>query len=328
MKSASQSCKSWLWVLILFFAWTPATSEAQVGRFFYSLESLVGSARIVYVGEIITLEPVEYDKALTDTQKIGKPYRVVFKVSETIRGEEVDQIELILSLQITWELEFLQERAAKIMLVGGPDYYRRDLSEIGIEAQGKPATDEWFQFQLLEPVEDPEDEEAAKIAENAKHVKNVKHINGLNDSWRLFTNEFTVVQGSEKILKRARAFVEEHPKRIGSVSVRIPNEVGAKCGDPNAYCSIVLPICPSTLHTLDAIKKDPTDIMGDVETYEAGRGELTAKEIYEWNRETMLKSIDKAIDILKRKVAIKDLKTTDGTDPSKDDTPKTATQAK
>jgi hypothetical protein len=62
----------------------------------------VGQARIVHVGKIVELEPIEYGKPLTDKEKTGiKPYRLVFEVSETLRGDEVKRLELVLLPGIT-----------------------------------------------------------------------------------------------------------------------------------------------------------------------------------------------------------------------------------
>ena len=235
--------------LALLFALVPVVASAQVGREFVAVEAYVGRARVVHVGKILEITQIEYGKPLTDIQKSGKPYRLVFAVSETIRGEEVKSLELVLSLQRAHFLEYMRDHSIEIMLVGGPtrgDSYRD--AEIGIEEQGKQLDDERYQFRLLDNVKVPESGGKDSIA---------AQINRMYDSCRMFTNELEIVVGREAILKRARAFAKQYPDVLSAVSLRVPNEFGALCGDPNAFCMITLPICPETKTTLVALKDDP-----------------------------------------------------------------------
>ena len=236
-------------VLGLFLVLVPVVALAQVGREFVAVETYVGRSRIVHVGKIVDIKPIEFEKPLTDIQKLGKPHKLVFAVSETIRGEEVKSLELVLSLQSTHFLQHMRDHSAEIMLVGGPtrgESYRG--AEIGIEEQGKRVDDERYQFRLLDNVMVPESGGENSIA---------AQINRKYDSSRMFTNELKIVQGREAILKRARAFAKQHSDTLSAVSLRVPNEFGALCGDPNAFCIIALPICPETKTTLVALKDDP-----------------------------------------------------------------------
>jgi hypothetical protein len=245
-------------LVILLLACTPAVARAQVGRIFVSVEAYVGLARVVHVGKIVELEAIEYDKPLTRTQKIGKPYRLVFEVSETIRGEPVERLELVFSLQSTHHLAYLREQSAEIMLVGGPDnLHTLPRAEIGIEEQGKRVDGEWYQFRLLDPlaVPQPGSDESEKAAEHAAQ------LNKEYDSCRMFTSDLQIVQGRKAILQQARAFAKENTKLLSGVSLRVPNEFGELVGSPNAYCAITLPICPATKQTLTALKADPGRIL-------------------------------------------------------------------
>lgn len=85
--------------LALFLALAPVVALAQVGREFVAVEAYVGRARVIHVGKILEIKQIEYGKLLTETQKLGKPYRLVFEVSETIRGNETQRLELVLSLE-------------------------------------------------------------------------------------------------------------------------------------------------------------------------------------------------------------------------------------
>jgi hypothetical protein len=98
----------------------PVVALAQTVRRFDTVESCVGTARVVHVGKIVEIEPIEYGEPLTDNQKSGKPYRLIFAVSETIRGEEVMNLELVLSLERPYFLEYMRDQSIEVMLVGGP----------------------------------------------------------------------------------------------------------------------------------------------------------------------------------------------------------------
>ncbi|MFN0128598.1 MAG: hypothetical protein ACKV19_18150 [Verrucomicrobiales bacterium] len=210
----------------------------------------MGTARVVHVGKIVEIKPIEYGKPLTDNQKSGKPHRLVVAVSETIRGKEVQSFELVLLLDRTEFLEYMRDESIEVMLVGGPtrpgDSYSD--AEIGIEEQGKRVDDEGYQFRLLDNVPVPESGGDASMA---------AQINRRYDCWRMFTNELEIAVGREAILKRARAFAKLYPDILSAVSLRVPNQFGALCGDPNAVTSIALPICPETNTTLVALKEDP-----------------------------------------------------------------------
>lgn len=235
--------------LALFLAMLPVDAWAQIGREFVSVEAFVGQSRILHVGKIIEIKPIEYGKPLTDIQKLGKPHRLVFEVSETIRGKEVRRLELVLSLQSTHFLEYMRDQSIEVMLVGGPtvrDSYSG--TEIGIEEDGKQLADERYNFRLLDNVMVPESGGEDSIA---------AQINRKYDSSQMFTDELEIARGREAILRRARDFAHQYSDMLSFVSLRVPNEFGALCGDPNAYCIITLPICPETRTTLIALKDDP-----------------------------------------------------------------------
>lgn len=263
-------------VVFLLLAWMPSVGWAQVGREFVSVEAYVGLARVVHVGKIVELEQIEYEKPLKGIQKFGKPYRMVFEVSETIRGDKTERLELVLAPQSTHFLDYMREYSVEIMLVAGPN--RIDSSpraEIGIEEQGKRLDGERYQFRPLTPVNVPKSDGGDSIA---------SQLNNMYDSCRMFTNELEIVESREMILKRARAFAKEHTEMLSAVSIRVPNEFGAMCGTPNAYSRITFPMCRSTKKTLAAVKDDPSRIMDRVQArYE------------DFDRLQMLTSIDKAL---------------------------------
>jgi hypothetical protein len=275
-----------LWLTILILACTPTITWAQVGRTFVSVEAFVGLARVVHVGKIVELKAIEYDQPLTDTQKIGKPYRLVFAVSETIRGEKVEgeeaeRLELVLSLQSSYDLAYLREQGAELMLVGGPNSLRTlPRPEIGIEEQGQRVDGEWYQFRLLDPLPIPK----SGNSEFGDPAEIAAQLNRSYDACRMFTSDLEVVQGRKAILQRARAFAKEHTQQLSGVSLRVPNDFGALVGSPNAYCMITLPICPATQQTLTALKADPSRILRRIKS-----------EDEEWWLSHVRAEIDKAL---------------------------------
>ena len=82
----------------------------------------------------------------------------------------------------------------------------------------------------------------------------------------MFTINLKVIEGREAILDRVRAFSRKHPEILDSLIVVVPQEFGAKVGDPNAYSGLTLPVCPETRATLDALKKDPDLVLRQIET--------------------------------------------------------------
>jgi hypothetical protein len=268
--------RAWQCFVLLLVACVPAVSWAQVGRVFVSAEAYVGLARVVHVGKIVELKQIEYEKPLTSTQKLGKPYRLVLEVSETIRGNAVERLELVLSLQSTHYLEFMREQSVEIMLVGGPNSLRTiPRAEVGIEEQGKPVDGEWYQFRLLDPVKVPKSGAKAEIG---------SQLNKAYDSCRMFTNQLEIVEGRVAILKKARAFAKDHTKLLSGVSLIVPNEFGALCGSPNAYCAITLPICPGTKKMLVGLKDNPGRILRRIESRDK-----------EYDLSRLLAEIDKAL---------------------------------
>jgi hypothetical protein len=255
---------------------TPLSASAQVGRIFVSTDAYAGVSRIVYVGKIVELKRVDYEQRLTFIQKIGKPHRLVFEVAETIRGDEVRRLELVLSLQSTLCLEYMRDHSLQIMLVGGStrlDSFPR--AEVGIEERGKRADGEWYQFRVLDSVEAPESGAAMAIA---------SQINTSYDSGRMFTGDLQVVASGKEILQRVRDFAKSHPETLSAVTLRVPNEFGALCGSPNAYCGISLPICPETKATLIALKADPGLILRRIESRDES-----------YNRTLLAAEVDKAL---------------------------------
>lgn len=263
-------------VVIVLVTWMPSAGWSQVGREYVTIEGYVGLARAVRVGQIVKLERVDYPQPQSWRQNLGKPYRVVFEVSETIRGDRSERLELVLSLQSTHFLEYMRDHAVESLLVSGPN--RIDSSpnaEVGIAEQGKRFEDERYQFRLLTPV---------KVPENAGGDSIPAQLNRRYDSCRMFTNDLEVITGREAILKRARAFARAHTDLLSPISIQVPNEFGALCGTPNAFSIITLPMCPGSQKTLLAVKADPYRVLGRVQAKHAN-----------YDRAELLKTIEEAL---------------------------------
>ncbi len=242
----------------LLVALAPALASGQVGRIFISTEAYAGLARIIHVGKITELQQIEYKKPLTGIQKFGKPYRLVFEVSETIRGDKVKRLELVLAMQSRHFIEYMRDHSAEIMLVAGPNRLDSFPSpEIGIEEQGKRLDGERYQFRLLTPVKIPKSDGGDSIA---------SQLNKMYDSCRMFTNELEIVEGRDAILTRVRAYAKKHTKMLSAVTLVVPNEFGALCGTPNAYSGIMFPVCPETKTTITALKDDPGLILRRIDS--------------------------------------------------------------
>ena len=261
--------------LLALLSLTPLLASAQVGRIFVSAEAFAGQGRIIHVGKITNIEEVkeiEFEKPLTRIQKVGKPHRLVFEITETIRGEKLKRLELTLSLQHTLYLEYMRQQSVEIMLVGGPDImctYPRP--RIGLLEQGEQVEAEYYHFRVLDVMNVPEDDKrAAALA---------RQINLYYDSCRMFTNELEIVTGRDAILERVRSFAEKYPKRVPALSLNVPNGFGRLCGVPNAFCHITLPISPNTKKTLIALEEDPTSVLRHATHYRDFHRERLPKEV-------------------------------------------------
>jgi len=245
----------------LILALIPVMCSAQTGRVFVSLEAFVGQGRAVHLGTIEELAPIDYAEPLTDTQKLGKPHRLVFKVSGTIKGDRTDRLQCTLSLQRTIHLQYLRKHSVEIMLVAGAERLSGyHTPRVGIEEQGRRVDGQWYHFRLLEPLEIVGSDEDREVA---------RQINLRNDSGRIFTSDLKVIGGREAILERARAFAGKYPERLASVSIRFPKELAERCGDPNAYCYLTLPVCPAVRKTLMSIRDEPDAFFGRIQLREA-----------------------------------------------------------
>ena len=237
----------WIAVLALLGLWI--LTPAQRGRAFVSIEAHVGTASSVHVGFVKQLEPTQYEKPKEGFYP-GEPYRVTFAVSETIKGAPAQSLDLILTLQHTFELEYLRDNKIEVMLVATNQYIDEE-AELGLAPPGSR-----YSFRILQPIRHPKDTPKTEwIGEQL----NVSFNEG-----RMFDLKLNVVSRREEILKRARAFAKKYPEVLKAEYISVPNEFGAKCGYPNAFCLITLPLCPESKALALQLEKNPSRLLKDV----------------------------------------------------------------
>jgi hypothetical protein len=204
---------------------------------------------MVQVGKIEKFEPTEINRPLEAPQNFGKPYRVDFSVTETIRGERRKHLNIVLAIQIPAHLKYLRDNHVEVMLVAGPNYLNGESNlEVGIEEEGKPVAGQWYQFRILEPL----------LSTPVSLGRGIDEQTNIDDDYgRLFDCNLEVIHGRDVILNRARAFQKRYPNMMSSFWYRVPNAFGAQCGYANAFCGVTLPICPETERTLVAILRKP-----------------------------------------------------------------------
>ncbi len=231
----------------------PIFVAAQTGRGFVSVEGYVGLSKEVQVGKIEKFELIEYNKPLKAPESYGKPYRVSFAVSETIRGEKTKSVEIVLAVQIPGSLQYFKDHHTELMLVVSDDALDSvPMPEVGIEENGKRVDGTWYQFRILNPIAVPDEVQQTWIEQQ---------LGTSYDHGRMFDLDLAVVSGREQILKRARRFAKDHKEKCRSVWLRVPNSFGSLCGYPNAFCGISLPRTVKTERLLVSLLEKPDQIL-------------------------------------------------------------------
>lgn len=220
-----------------------------------AVEAYAACGRTIRVGKIQKIERIEYAKPLERNQTYGKPYRVSFKVEETIRGKEADKVELVLSCQHTLMLDYMQKSQSEILLVCSLGSIDSDPTpEVAIEEDGQRMDGYCYQFRFLD----------APLLRKGKDEEIVKQILTTYNSGRMFTADLKVMKGKKAILSRLRNFAKTHPETGQSVFLRVPNRFGELVGYANAFCGIRLPVCPETEKTLISVLHKPELILSRI----------------------------------------------------------------
>lgn len=180
---------------------------------------------MVYVGQIQSMEELPEAGLERKPDIYGKPYRVVFAVSEAIRGEKVKQVEFRLALQSTLYLDYMREHKFEILLSAGPTH---------MESFPRPERswdgETYYHFRVL-----------SKLPQKKVDDPILSQLAIYYDHGRIFTADLGIMSDRNKILRRVREFAKKHPEPLPVTHLHVPNPFGALVGSPNAFCAIVLP---------------------------------------------------------------------------------------
>jgi hypothetical protein len=251
-----------------------AVASAQTGRNFLSIQGAVAFSRAVYVGRIQSMVQIDYKNETGNELPYGKIYRLKYAVTETIRGAETKELDLVMAIQNPWPLKYqLEHHIESLLLIGNSNRTSVDNDYVtGIEEQGKIIIGDEYHFRTLDRVpaeaKKPEDRDGAQL--------NITY-----DSGQMFDVSLKVVKGRNEILKRAREFAHLHREILDGMWFRVPNEFGQQCGYSNAYCGIALPICEETKLSLLNLKKNPNLIV-----------KFIHRDAGAWTKERVLSDID------------------------------------
>lgn len=254
-------------VLALYALWTLV--PAQRGRAFVSIEAHVGSAHAVHLGTVRSLEPSD-DAKPAEGFFPGQPYRVEFAVTETIKGTRAKTLDLRLTLQHAWNLEYLRDHNIEVMLCATTQPVDEE-AEIGLDGSR-------YSFRILAPVRHP------RSAPETKWIADQMNVS-LNEG-RMFDLQLRVVSRRGEIVRRARAFAKAYPETLATQWIRVPNEFGVACGYTNAYCGITLPLCRESRQVAERLAKDPGRLLRNVKD-----GDL------DWQRKSVLASLRQFLDL-------------------------------
>lgn len=227
---------------------------AQRGRAFFTVEAQMAVAQRVYLGRIVSLEQVDYPLPPDPLSTFWKQFRMKFEVSETIKGERVKLVTVILNLQHADQLNYFLQHKTELLLERGAKYVPGvDSTSLYyvLEEEGKPVSDASIYFRTLGPVERGPRSEQRTVGEQ---------IDIDLDSGRMFGADLTLFKSRSSVLRRAREFVKAHPGTLQTLHMSIPNEFATLCGYPNAFALIVLPVCPETERMLIRLLKDPDQL--------------------------------------------------------------------
>ena len=204
------------------------------------------------LGRVTNVEPVEFPKPEVGFYP-GTPYRVRFAVDETIKGASTKSLDVILCLQHRHEIDYLRDRKCEVMLVGSRKRFDPE-AEIGLEP-----LDSHYSFRLLKPIPVRKGEEDP-IG---------RQLNITFDSGRMFDIDFRVISRREDLLRRARDFARKHHEELETGGVGIPREFAQPCGYPNAFATLILPVCPEAKDRVEKLIQKPDRLFRGVPAKES-----------------------------------------------------------
>jgi hypothetical protein len=168
-----------------------------------------------------------------------RQYRLTFTVSEAIRGPKLASTEFVVSVQRLTNLQYFRDHATELLLIGS--------TAPGDENYVQGVDDLRYSFRILQPLPAKGDAVAAQINTDL-------------DSGRMFGVDLALLTTKSEILRRAREFTRKHPEVTSTLWLQVPNDFARRCGYPNAFAVISLPICPETASTLVSLLRNPDQV--------------------------------------------------------------------
>lgn len=257
-------------VLLMVLGCLPLLVAAQTGRGIVTAEAFVGRAHSVYVGTIRSLDGADSKVPIDSNKHYGQAFRMIFDVSETIRGKAKSQVTIILLLQHSIYLDYLVRHHVELAIAVGKNCRVGDIgSETIVEVDGQNLLGEEMQFRILEKLRAEEDFGIGPEA---------REFNVSMDEGKMFDFEFNLLTSRDEVLKHFRAFEKKHPKVLPTIWVRVPHQFGRLCGYTNAYMGVGFPVCAETKATLQKMVDHPEAFM---ERYESKDPEADRKAFIE-----------------------------------------------
>ncbi|MFY9232930.1 MAG: hypothetical protein WAO58_00545 [Fimbriimonadaceae bacterium] len=214
----------------------------QTGRIFDSIEGIVAVADRVAFGRIVECEPQ------SDTDRKG-PVRVRFQVTEAIRGKIGKTLDLSLEAQgFQPDLQTMRRLGVEIMLTVGRTrhwYAGYPVAQLNGEQSGLFA---YFRYVEKPPQKNGEPYVSAYLFDGGK----------------IFDMRLQPVSGRRAILESAKRFLKLRPSELPTMDIHLPNDYLRRVGDPNAYATVRVPICPETRETLLRLLRYPEFVLKDV----------------------------------------------------------------
>lgn len=234
------------WEAILSLLILTAAGFAQRGRGFITIEAHVGLAHSVNIGSIKSIEPSDYTFPPED-QYYGKPYKITFSVTETIKGPAAKSLSFVLALQHTTEISYLKENNVELVLFHS-DRFSDEEGEFG---PGIPGS--FYSFRILEKLKSDRNGPLPRTTADQLNIN-------LNEG-RFFDLNLNVIPGRDNILRKARAFAKKYPGTLKVNHLMVPNSFAAQCGYPNAYAIVILPMCEETKKVIAKLVKNPDRLL-------------------------------------------------------------------
>ncbi|MBS1715808.1 MAG: hypothetical protein JST30_15885 [Armatimonadetes bacterium] len=212
-----------------------------------SVEAMVGSSDAVYVGRIVRIETPagEESKPVYD-----RTSRIVFAVSETIRGPKIRET-VFLNRSHHSDLDALRDLKVELLYAIGQGHRGWDPEKRYVPVDPAPSAFGTYGYlHSLAPI---------KEAKSPDHP--AADFDVASDQGRMFGADLSVVRSRKDILKRAREYQRKHPETVGTVELGLPDGYFDLVGYHNAFGIVALPKTAETGVTLRRIVEEPERLL-------------------------------------------------------------------